>query len=356
MSAKSVDVVVSFDTTGSMYPCLTQVRRRVTDMVSRLFRTIPGLRVGIIAHGDYCDVGNPYVTRRLDLTSDQAAINRFVNNVPATNGGDSPECYELVLHEARDFSWGSGVKTLVLIGDDVPHPATDRQNTKRLDWRTEIDLLVKMGVNVYGVQALNRAHATSFYREIAQRTGGLHLTLNQFSTVVDLVIGICLRQYDPAQVPQWEEEVTRQGRMDRGLDEAFSILTGRSRPSDRFARSLDLEAVAPGRFQVLSVDESTDIKGFVQANGLIFKKGRGFYEYTKTETIQDYKEIVLRHNGTGDLFTGERARELMGLPRVGSVRGRFSVPAGYTAFVQSTSVNRKLIGGTQFLYEVDLSR
>lgn len=28
----------------------------------------------------------------------------------------------------------------------------------------------------------------------------------------------------------------------------------------------------------------------------------------------------------------------------------------YAVFVQSTSVNRKLVGGTRFLYEVDVSR
>lgn len=353
---KKVDVVVSFDTTGSMYPCLTQVRRRVNEMVDRLFREIPNLRVGIIAHGDYCDRHSTYVTKSLELTSDRNRLYRFVSDVPATHGGDTPECYELVLHEARSFNWGPDTKTLVVIGDDVPHPPHYPDNKDRLDWRNEIELLLKMGVNVYGVQALNRSHAMSFYQEIAQRTGGFHLTLDQFSNIVELVMAICYRQASPENLSQWEREVERSGHMNRSLDEAFGILSGRHTPSSRFRKSRDLKAVLPGRFQVMNVDTDQSIRNFVEDNGLTFKKGRGFYQLTKTETIQDYKEVVLRENATGDLYSGEKARELLGLPRTGSTRTRPVVPSGYTAFVQSTSVNRKLIDGTEFLYEVDLSR
>ena len=54
-----------------------------------------------------------------------------------------------------------------------------------------------------------------------------------------------------------------------------------------------LTAVKAGRFQVLDVDERCDIKTFVQRNGLIFKTGRGFYEFTKAEKVSDKKEVVL---------------------------------------------------------------
>jgi hypothetical protein len=38
-----------------------------------------------------------------------------------------------VMHEARSFSWTAGkAKVLAMIGDDVPHTAHDRQNTKKL--------------------------------------------------------------------------------------------------------------------------------------------------------------------------------------------------------------------------------
>ncbi len=109
----------------------------------------------------------------------------------------------------------------------------------------------------------------------------------------------------------------------------------------------------PGRFQVLEVDKDGPIKDFVQENGLAFKTGRGFYEFTKTETIQGSKEIILMDKATGDFFEGEKARELLGLPAGETARIRPTSLEKYAVFVQSTSANRKLMGKTRFLYEVE---
>ena len=54
-----------------------------------------------------------------------------------------------------------------------------------------------------------------------------------------------------------------------------------------------LVPVDSARFQVLAVDERCDIRTYVQKNGLLFKTGRGFYEFTKPEKISDKKEVVL---------------------------------------------------------------
>ena len=54
-----------------------------------------------------------------------------------------------------------------------------------------------------------------------------------------------------------------------------------------------LVAVNSARFQILDVDVRCDIRTFVQKEGLIFKPGRGFYEFTKPEKISDKKEVVL---------------------------------------------------------------
>lgn len=56
---------------------------------------------------------------------------------------------------------------------------------------------------------------------------------------------------------------------------------------------------------------------------------------------------------TGDLFSGDGARELLGLPPGETVRIRPASLEKYVVFVQSTSNNRKLMGGTRFLYEVE---
>ncbi len=345
-----IEVVFSFDTTGSMYPCLTQVRRKIKETVSRLMNEIPLIKIGIIAHGDYCDKDSTYVTKKFELSDNVEAICDFVQNVDATGGGDAPECYELVLNEAQSFAWSeSSTKTLVLIGDDIPHAPA--QNPKKLNWREEIKKLADKGVVVYGVQALNRPHATPFYKELAEKSGGFHVNLDQFSYITDLFLAVCYQQCSNEQLQAYEKEVITEGRMSRGLNNIFNSMMKREGTS--YYKDSDLRTVSPGRFQVLEIDENVSIKAFVLENGLNFKVGRGFYEFTKTETIQGKKEIILMERSSGDLFEGEAAREMLGLPAGETVRIKPSNLEKYVVFVQSTSANRKLIGKTRFLYEVE---
>ena len=59
--------------------------------------------------------------------------------------------------------------------------------------------------------------------------------------------------------------------------------------------------------QVLHVSSKCSIKEFVQKNSLLFKAGRGFYEFTKPEVISNKKEVVLIDKVSGDIFTGPAA-------------------------------------------------
>ena len=103
-----VEVVFSFDTTGSMYACLAEVRRGIKEAIRRLKREVPGIRLAIIAHGDYCDT-DTYVTKIQNFTEDEDTLCRFVSTVSATGGGDADECYELVLREAvTKLKWTQG--------------------------------------------------------------------------------------------------------------------------------------------------------------------------------------------------------------------------------------------------------
>jgi hypothetical protein len=351
-SGNGVDVLITFDTTGSMYPCLTQVRRRVVEMVRRLLQDIRRVRISIKAVGDYCDAGTTYVTKTLDFTDNLERICDFVRNVGPTDGGDRPECYELALNEARAQNWRAGAKkVMVLIGDDVPHEPSYPGNVKRIDWRNELRLLLEADVHVYGVHAMPgiRQHSKWFYEAVAKETGGYYLTLDQFAAIVDIIFAICYKQEGDEQLLNFQEEVGRGNRMSRNMASVFQTLTGKR---IRVATRTGLVPVPAGRFQILAIDSDMAIRDFVEAEGLRFQKGRGFYQFTKSELVQENKEVVLRDKVTGDMYTGAEAREMIGLPF--GIRGKIKPAklAEYDVFVQSTSVNRTLKGGTLFLYEV----
>lgn len=85
----------------------------------------------------------------------RAAVNVLLLLSTHTGGGDWEECYELVLYEARTkLSWTPGTqRSLVMIGDAIPHPPSYSMNTLKLDWKKEAKQLYdSLGVKIYSVQ------------------------------------------------------------------------------------------------------------------------------------------------------------------------------------------------------------
>jgi hypothetical protein len=201
-----------------------------------------------------------------------------------------------------------------------------------------------------------------------------------------MIQAICFKQYDQEQLVNFEQEIQkREGGMNSSLRLMFDTILGKKtrdeveaemhpdRFSERYHRSsrthtggsasavptLDGEAelhpCAPTKFQVFNVGEDIGIKEFCEMMRIRFEKGRGFYEFIKPEIVQPQKEIVLMNRETGDLYEGDVARKIAG---IGKNEEKAKIKPGdlpkYRIFIQSTSVNRKLLKNQGFLYEVVL--
>ena len=59
-----------------------QVRRSVSNTVKRLQEEIPGIRIALIAHGDWDS--QTYVTKIMDFSTDGKKLCDFVQNVEGT--------------------------------------------------------------------------------------------------------------------------------------------------------------------------------------------------------------------------------------------------------------------------------
>ena len=138
-----IEIVFSFDTTGSMSCYLDEVRKELRETIKRLFSDIPQLKIAVFAHGDYCDAKWSYVTKHIDFTNDVEKLCEFVTEAGPTGGGDSPECYELVLNKVRtELSWQPGTqRSLVMIGDDLPHNPSYPENLLKINWKDEVKAL-----------------------------------------------------------------------------------------------------------------------------------------------------------------------------------------------------------------------
>lgn len=344
-----MDLVVSFDTTGSMSPCIAEVRRKVIEFCNELL--IGDTRIALISHGDYCDDVNKI--NILPFTSDKNSIINFIKHSPNTHGGDADECYELVLNEMCKLDWQHSDKVAILIGDANPHYVGYQYGrvVNNLDWRNEARNLVNQGVNLYPVQCLGHSSSNKFYNELARLSGVNKIELAQFKNIYQVIQAVGHKQRNTLE--NYALELQNSGQLDRNLSTILNGLMGKTVAHMPTYEDVDLEAVSPSRFQLLHIDNEVDIKSFVLSTGATFKTGKGFYQLTKPELVQERKEVVLV-NEAGDMFAGRKARELINLPygNRGKVNTR-DIPKGYKVFIQSTSPNRKLSKNTMFLYEVD---
>lgn len=113
----------------------------------------------------------------------------------------------------------------------------------------------------------------------------------------------------------------------------------------------ELNELVPTKFAIFPVRGTVaqKIKEFVESwTRKPYITGSTYYELTKTEHIQSYKEVCIQNKATGKVYAGAEARKLLALPAVETK----VVPGDHgdwRIFIQSTSVNRNLIPGTLVL-------
>jgi hypothetical protein len=109
-----------------------------------------------------------------------------------------------------------------------------------------------------------------------------------------------------------------------------------------------LKPLPYGSYQLIPVDREGSIREFVERCGHAYHVGMAHYQLTKPETIQPQKTLAVVDKATNEVFTGPQVRDLVGLPMM-NVRVKPDFNPKYDIYVQSTSVNRKLIVGTKLL-------
>ena len=174
-----LDMVIAFDTTGSMAAYIGAVRKEVTELVPRLFKYNQNLRLGIVAFGDYCDMrnatefGNAY--QSLMPTDNANNIIKFINESKNTNGGDSDEFYELVIRKiVEETPWrDNSTKVILLIADAAPHPLgytyQDYVVRNQIDWRIEARNAKQKEIKIDTVSIMDEA----WYKELSDITNGV---------------------------------------------------------------------------------------------------------------------------------------------------------------------------------------
>ncbi|MEU1317220.1 vWA domain-containing protein [Streptomyces tibetensis] len=132
----------------------------------------------------------------------------------------------------------------------------------------------------------------------------------------------------------------------RGSRAVFS--TGAEVVNEDTIKAAGLTPADPSKYQLIPVARDAAIREWVVECGHTYTTGGAYYELSKSEKIQARKQIAVLEKKTDRVYTGPQARALLGLPNT-EVRVKPDHNDHFTIFVQSTSVNRKLVANTRLL-------
>jgi hypothetical protein len=198
-----VEVVFVLDTTGSMGPLIEGAKRKIWSIATTLIDCSPeaDIRMGLVV---YRDIGDEYVTRRFDLTTDIQGLYADLLRQRATGGGDWPESVNEALHVAvTRMSWtqGSNVTRLIfLVGDAPPH----MDYAQDMKYPDVMRLARERGIKVNAVQAGSARDTERVWREIAQMGHGEYIPIPQDGGKVAVI-----------ESPYDREIIELQGRINR---------------------------------------------------------------------------------------------------------------------------------------------
>jgi hypothetical protein len=116
-----LDIVLCFDSTGSMSGEISQVKRQIQRIGQTLTTLIPKARISICT---YRDDGDEYVTKGLPLTGSIQEVSTYLERVSAGGGGDHPEAVDEGLYwsVSQNNFRPTARKVILLFGDAPPHP------------------------------------------------------------------------------------------------------------------------------------------------------------------------------------------------------------------------------------------
>ncbi|MFE7760471.1 vWA domain-containing protein [Streptomyces sp. NPDC057438] len=132
----------------------------------------------------------------------------------------------------------------------------------------------------------------------------------------------------------------------RGSRAVFS--TGAEAVNKETIQAAGLTPVDASKYQLIPVARDAAIRDWVVECGHTYRTGGAFYQLSKSEKVQARKQIAVLEKKTDRVYTGPEARALLGLPNT-EVRVKPDHNDDFTIFVQSTSVNRKLVANTRLL-------
>ncbi|MHC2623275.1 hypothetical protein ACVIW2_005307 [Bradyrhizobium huanghuaihaiense] len=174
----TVEVAFVLDTTGSMARLIEGAKRKIWSIATTIVDSNPDadIRMGLVA---YRDIGDDYVTSKIELTRDIQDLYANLLELKARGGGDWPESVNEALDVAvNKLQWttGSDVRHIVFLVGDAPPHMDYAQDTK---YPTTLAVAKQKDIIVNAVLAGDARDTERVWRDIAQIGNGRFIPIPQ---------------------------------------------------------------------------------------------------------------------------------------------------------------------------------
>lgn len=190
----SLDLMLVFDTTGSMSDELTYLQTELESVVKRVREKNGNLTVRTSVNF-YRDVGDEYITRPFDFSENIDVVLRQLREQSADGGGDYEEAVEQALDNAINaHDWApDSTKLMLLILDAPPHNTSE--NVAKMQWLLREG--ARKGIRIIAVASSGIEKDTEFLlRTMAATTGGTYVFLTDDSGVGNSHIEPTIGEYE----------------------------------------------------------------------------------------------------------------------------------------------------------------
>lgn len=178
---QSLDLMLVFDTTGSMGDELSYLQRELENVVKQVRQANANIPARVSVNF-YRDHGDQYIVRPFPFTDRLSETVAHLRKQSASGGGDYPEAVEMALKNAiYDHDWGQdSTKLLFLILDAPPHNETAVVS----QMQELISQASARGIRIIPVASSGVDKETEFLlRAMASSTGGTYVFLTDDSGV-----------------------------------------------------------------------------------------------------------------------------------------------------------------------------
>ncbi len=211
-----LDLCFMVDDTGSMGPYIETVKQKILEIIHtiRIKELCSSLRIGLVRYRDHPPEDLSFVTRTSPFIEDAEKIKGAILSMVASGGGDAPEAVSDALFEVTRLNWREkAAKVVIWMGDAPPHgvePTGDNFPEgcpDGKDWKTEAQRAYDKGILIYSVgcfpEIARYTRAIEVYKEVAEKTNGTFIPLEQAQLLVFLITGVAESELEKLKIEEF---------------------------------------------------------------------------------------------------------------------------------------------------------